>query len=61
MGMTPLNLNQYGLILEELKKKDDNNTASNVELMVLDLCHRVDYLEKENNRIRSFAKKRKHS
>lgn len=58
MSMIPLNLNQYGLNLEELKKKEENNTISSVELLVLDLCHRVEYLEKENRRIRKFAKRK---
>ena len=59
MSMLPLNSNQYGLILEKLKKKEENNTISSVELLVLDLCHRVEYLENENRKIRKFAKKKK--
>ncbi len=57
--MLPLNLNQYGLILEKLKRKDENNTATDVELLILDLCKRVEYLENENKKIRKFAKKKK--
>ena len=59
MSMLPLNSNQYGLILEKLKKKEENNTISNIELLVLDLCHKVEYLENENRKIRKFAKKKK--
>ena len=58
MSMIPLNLNQYGFNLEQLKKKEEDRTISSVELLVLDLCHRVDYLERENRRIRNFAKRK---
>ena len=59
MSMLPLNSNQYGLILEKLKSKDENNTVTDVELLILDLCSRVEYLENENRKIRKFAKKKK--
>lgn len=59
MSILPLNENQYGLILERLKRKDENDTATDVELLVLDLCNRIEYLENENKRIKRFAKKRK--
>ena len=59
MSILPLNSNQYGLITEKLKRKDENNTATDVELLILDLCSRVEYLENENRKIRKFAKKKK--
>lgn len=59
MSMLPLNSNQYGLILEKIKSKDENNTVTDVELLILDLCSRVEYLENENRKIRKFAKKKK--
>ena len=58
MSILPLNSNQYGLILEKLKRKDENNTATDVELLILDLCNRVEYLENENQKIREFAKRK---
>ena len=58
MSILPLNSNQYGLILEKLKRKDENNTATDVELMVVDLCRRVERLENEDRKIRKIAKKK---
>lgn len=58
MIKTPLNMNQYGLLMDSLKKKEIEETISDVELLILDLCHRVKYLETENRKIKSWAKRK---
>ena len=58
MSILPLNSNQYGLILEKLKRKDEDNSATDIELMIVDLCRRVEYLENENRKIRKIAKRK---
>ena len=55
--ITTLNATQYKIALDEIKNKSKTGTLSPVELLVLDLCRRVDYLENENSRIRGICKK----
>lgn len=55
--ITTLNATQYKIAIDEIKKKSKTEKLSAVELLVVDLCHRVDYLENENSRIRGICKK----
>ena len=55
--ITNLNCTQYKIAINEIKEKAKREPLSSLELLVLDLCSRVEYLENENNRIRGFCKK----
>ena len=50
-------LKTYQEGINEIKNKAKTETLSAVELLVLDLCSRVEYLENENSRIRGICKK----
>lgn len=56
--ITNLNCTQYKLAIKEIKEKSKHEQLSAVELLVLDLCSRVEYLENENSRIRGFCKRK---
>lgn len=55
--ITKLNCTQYKLAIKEIQEKSKTEHLSSLELLVLDLCSRVEYLENENSRIRGFCKK----
>lgn len=55
--LTKLNATQYKIATDEIKNKSKTEPLSAVELLVLDLCSRVEYLENENSRIRGICKK----
>lgn len=55
--ITNLNCTQYKLAIKEIQEKSKKEQLSSLELLVLDLCSRVEYLENENSRIRGFCKK----
>lgn len=53
-----LNATQYQIAINVLKDKSKIEPLSAIELLVLDLCSRVEYLENENSRIYKFCKRK---